>query len=148
MSSSDDPLLALMREVAAAPAIELGALAEPLRAGLVIGRFELVRELGRGGFGIVWEAHDRELDRHVALKTLASARLSAEGIESFRREARVVAKLAHPNLVTLHDVLVHDGAPVLVLELLHGETLENRLAKRPLALPTALEIALALARGL
>ncbi|HUS30917.1 MAG TPA: protein kinase, partial [Kofleriaceae bacterium] len=148
MSSSDDPLLAVMRDIARAPAIELSTLAEPLRAGCVIGRFELVREIGRGGFGVVWEAVDSELGRRVALKTLATARLSSGGIDALKREARVVAKLAHPNLVTLHDVIVHDGSPVLVLELLEGETLEARLVRGALAIPALVDVALAIARGL
>jgi hypothetical protein len=75
-----------------------------LRPGAVIGRFELVRELGRGGFGIVYEARDRELGRAVALKAVRAGERLDLREERLLREAEAAARLSHPNLVTLFDV--------------------------------------------
>ena len=103
--------------------------------GTVIGRFEIVRELGRGGFGIVYEALDRELGRSVAFKLLQGSVKPSAREERLLREAEAAARLSHPNIVTLFDVGRCGTSPCpLVLELLHGETLAQRLSSRPLAL--------------
>jgi len=67
-------------------------------------RYELRRELDRGGMGVVYLARDRELDREVALKVLATAGADAEATERLRREARIIAGLEHPGIVPVHDV--------------------------------------------
>src|SRR5512142_53188 len=105
-----------------------------LRPGEVVGRFELVREIGRGGFGIVYEARDRELGRSVAFKAVRPGRQLTDGAgELLLREAEAIARLSHPNLVTLHDVGRCEQGPYLVLELLRGMTLSERLAAGPLS---------------
>jgi serine/threonine protein kinase len=94
-------------------------------SGQVIGdRFELRDLLGRGGMSEVWLAHDRELDRPVALKLLAGG----ADPERLVREARAIAGLSHPNIAGVYDVGETEGRPYLVLEYLRGGTLEDRLA--------------------
>jgi serine/threonine-protein kinase len=115
--------------------------------GTVIGRFELVREIGGGGFGVVFEARDLQLHRSVAFKLVRPGRLEA-GAELLGREAEVIAQLSHPNLVTLFDVGLCDHGPYLVLELLRGETLEERRRRGRVAVPDALRIAVEIAKGL
>jgi WD40 repeat protein len=121
-----------------------------LAAGTTIGRFEIVRILGRGGFGAVYEARDTDLGRRVAVKLLrtpASERPSSLEL-MFRAEANAAARLNHPNIVTIHDHGLHDGEPYLVLELLEGETLARRLARGPLPPHDAVAILAQVCRGL
>jgi TolB-like protein/tetratricopeptide (TPR) repeat protein len=120
-----------------------------LRPGETVGRFELVREIGRGGFGIVYEARDRELGRSVAFKAVRPGRPTAAGAdELLLREAEAIARLSHPNLVTLHDVGRCEQGPYLVLELLRGETLSERLSRGALPVQEALRVGAEVARGL
>lgn len=121
--------------------------APPPAPGEVIGRFELLREVGRGSFGVVYEARDRELLRSVAFKLVRAGRL-AVGDEQLRREAEVIARLSHPNLVTIFDVGHSEHGPYLVLEYLRGETLQARLACGRLAPLEAVRLATEIARGL
>ncbi len=95
--------------------------------------YELIERLGGGGMGIVFRARDLRLGREVAVKTLRPLAAGAAGDDAlrlFEREARATAQLLHPNIVTLHHVGVHHDRPFLVLELLGGETLAARLARR------------------
>jgi serine/threonine-protein kinase len=119
----------------------------PVHPGMAIGRFEILREVGRGGFGVVYEARDRELGRHVALKVVRHGRAAAQEDE-VRREAEAIARLAHPNLVTLHDVGWSEVGAYLVLEFLSGTTLQERLERGPLPVEEAVHIATEVARGL
>ena len=116
--------------------------------GQVVGRFELVREIGRGGFGVVYEARDRELPRSVAFKSVRVGGALDARQQRLLYEAEAAARLAHPNIVTLYDVGHCDDGPYLVLELLHGGTLGERLKEGALPLGEALRIALEVARGL
>ena len=98
----------------------------------------------------VYKAHDTLLERNVALKILHERHLEDdEYVERFRREARIVAQLSHPNIVTVIDRGEADGRPFIVFEYVDGETLDELVGKRG-ALPVdeALEIAIAIARGL
>ncbi|HET9597254.1 MAG TPA: protein kinase [Anaeromyxobacteraceae bacterium] len=140
----------LLRELTAPPG-EAGAASTwegVLAPGAVFGRFELVQEVGRGGFGDVWEARDLELGRTVAFKALRVAGAGDVREERLLREAEAAARLSHPNIVTLHDVgrTEHEVRPVL--ELLRGETLARRLERGPLAAADAVRVALEVARGL
>ncbi len=143
-------LSALLQELAAAaPSVsEPGAWDGGLRAGAVIGRFELVRELGRGGFGVVWEAKDRELGRRVAFKAVRPGARRDLREERLLREAEAAAQLSHPNIVTLHDVGRSDSGPYLVLELLEGKTLAERLGEGGLTPREAVHVGGEVARGL
>jgi eukaryotic-like serine/threonine-protein kinase len=136
----------LLRQVAAVPETPEAEPA-PLLPGAIIGRFEIVRELGRGGFGVVYEARDRELGRQVALKLVRSGAAAAED-GKVAREAEAIARLSHPNLITLHDVGSSDHGPYLVFELLRGQTLQERIDDGPLPVQEAVHIAVEVARGL
>lgn len=141
-------LSALLREIAAAPTPESERLDAGLRAGLVVGRFELVRELGRGGFGVVWEAKDRELGRRVAFKAVRAGARRDLREERLVREAEAAAQLSHPNIVTLFDVGRSESGPYLVLELLEGKTLARRLGEGGLTVREAVHIGAEVSRGL
>lgn len=132
----------LLAELARAP--EDGPSIAP---GDVVGeRFEILREVGRGAFGLVFEARDRELGRLVAVKTLRPRRgLDAAAL---RAEAEAAAQLHHPNIVTVHDLGRSGHEGWLVLELLRGETLEQRLRRGALGRDEAVSIATDVARGL
>jgi TolB-like protein len=139
-------LTALLAEVAAAPE-KRETEAAPLAPGTRVGRFEILRELGRGGFGVVYEARDRDLGRQVALKVVRPGRVAGE-VGKVTHEAEAVARLAHPNLVTLHDLGTSEHGPFLVFELLRGKTLDLRTEEGPLTVQEAVHVATEVARGL
>jgi len=120
-----------------------------LRPGTEVGRFIVEREIGRGGFGVVYAALDPELGRTVALKLLkpGSGLARKDGLW-LRREAEAVARLNHAGIVTLHDFGHAPAGAYLVFELLRGETLARRIARGPVPLDEALPIALAVTRAL
>jgi serine/threonine protein kinase len=123
-------LTELLRQVAASPERREDE-PPPLLPGTVVGSFEVVREVGRGGFGVVYEARDRELGRLAALKVVrAGAAVDEEG--RVVREAEAIARLSHPNLITLHDLGRSERGPYLVFEFLYGKTLQERLDVGPL----------------
>ena len=117
--------------------------------GKTISHYRILGELGRGGMGVVYEAEDPRLGRHVALKILSSdlAR-EPQAVKGFEREARAASALNHPNICTVHDVGDHEGTPFLVMEQLVGMTLQARLARGPLGAGETLEMALAVASAL
>ena len=143
-------LSVLLQELARAPSEDLHrAWQTRLRPGDVVGRFEIFREIGRGGFAVVYEALDQQLGRSVAFKTLRPTRSSHElSADWIHKEAEAVARLDHPAIVTLHEVGSCDSGPYLVEELLLGETLEERLRAGPLPVGEAVAIGLEIARGL
>jgi tetratricopeptide (TPR) repeat protein len=106
--------------------------------GSFLGRYELGREIGRGGMGVVYEARDAKLQRTVALKVVSAESVDAAARERFLREARAAAALNHPNIVAIHDAGDHEGRPFLVMEHVAG----GSVADRP---PASLEEALRLA---
>jgi tetratricopeptide (TPR) repeat protein len=92
-----------------------------------IGRYRVLHELGRGGMGITYAAHDSALDRDIALKVVRPDVAVDEGAQlRLQWEARALARLAHPNIVAVHDVGVHDGRTYLAMELVKGQTLDPR----------------------
>jgi Tol biopolymer transport system component len=140
----------LLRQLARAPVEENISPTEELRPGVIIaGRFEVVREIGRGGFARVFEARDRVLSRLVAIKLLKRRRrLNDSELELFYREARATARLNHPHIVTAYDWGVWKDAPFLVLELLDGESLQLHLAPGPLGEDRTWQIASEVAQAL
>jgi len=138
-------LSALLADLVRAPGVE-GPL--PLRPGDLLGRFEIVRELGRGGFGVVYEARDRELGRAVAVKVVRVGERTGLREERLLAEAETAARLTHPNIVTLHDVGRSERGPYLVLELLRGRSLTARLTDGPMTPGEAVHLAIEVARGL
>ncbi|WP_344658206.1 serine/threonine-protein kinase [Catenulispora subtropica] len=126
------------------------------RIGRLVGdRYRLVERLGAGGFGHVWRAHDETLRIDVAVKEVRlpqvlTRREHAERLERAEREARHAARLrGHPNVVAVHDVVIQDGVPWTVMQLIPGRSLEARLAERgPLTPSDAALVARALLKAL
>ncbi|HVP42958.1 MAG TPA: protein kinase [Terriglobales bacterium] len=120
-----------------------------LAPGTKFGPYEIAEPLGAGGMGEVYRALDSRLDRAVAVKVLAT-HLSAdpELRQRFDREARAISSLQHPNICTLFDVGHQDGVDFLVMELLEGETLADRLKRGPLPVEQAVRIAIEVADAL
>ncbi|HVO18911.1 MAG TPA: protein kinase [Anaeromyxobacter sp.] len=141
-------LSALLAELVRAPQAEGGWGSGPAPGEVVAGRFEILREIGRGGFGVVYEARDRDLGRLVAFKAVQAGPDSTLRGERLLREAESAASLSHPCIVTLHDVGRCEHGPYLVLELLRGRSLADRLSAGPLPLEEALRIAVKVAEGL
>src|SRR6478735_8797523 len=96
-------------------------------AELVAGRYRIVRWLGGGGMGRVYEAHDTELDERIALKVLRPG-LSDEAIERFRREVKLTRKIQHKNVARMFDLGTHQSERFLTMELVDGEPLSRLLA--------------------
>jgi tetratricopeptide (TPR) repeat protein/predicted Ser/Thr protein kinase len=120
-----------------------------MRAGTRLGPYEITASLGAGAMGEVYQARDGRLGRDVAIKVVAAHSTDApQARERFEREARSVAGLQHPNICTVYDVGNADGRAFIVMELLQGETLQQRLRRGPIDLPAFLDIAIALADGL
>ncbi len=144
------PLSRLLQELADAPGEDaLLAWKCELRAGDRVGRFEIRREVGRGGFGAVYEAFDTQLNRTVAVKALRLRRPRSDlSTDWMKQEAEAVARLDHPCIVTLFDVGSCSSGPYLVMELLRGETLARRIAGGPMSSADALRIAEEMAKGL
>jgi hypothetical protein len=141
---------ALLGELARSPEVPVEALPR-LRPGDRVGRFELVRELGRGGFARVFEARDPELRRRVAVKVLRVGRRGAGDVDVatlLHREAEASAQLQHPGIVTIHDVGSCPAGPFLVLELLQGESLAERLRRGPLPVRQAMAVGRQVAEAL
>ena len=120
-----------------------------------VGRYEIVKTIGKGAMGIVYKARDPLLDRIVAIKTISSPqgqgrRVRAAFLERFQREAKAAAKMQHPAIVTIFDVGVDEesGAPFMVLEYLPGESLADRLDRVRFPLARNVQIALDLASAL
>lgn len=138
----ETPALALMLD-------DVAAEDEALPAGTLVGPYRIVDLLARGGMGQVYRATDVRLSRDVAVKLVSGGGQHEPGVvERFIQEARVTASLDRPNIVRLFDVGVHDGRPFLVMELLDGETLRQRLARGALPEDAARRIAIDVARGL
>jgi hypothetical protein len=157
MSAPPDPLSAapgtltsLLDEVfrgASSSRASRDAWVDGLSAGTALGRYDLIREVGRGGFGVVWEARDRELGRRVAVKVIRAPRGDAPA-KRVLAEAEVAARLSHPGIVTTLDVGRNEHGAWLVQEFLSGETLAAGLERGPMALREVLRVGLAVARAL
>jgi eukaryotic-like serine/threonine-protein kinase len=117
--------------------------------GTKLGPYEIIAPLGAGGMGEVYRAHDSRLDRDVAIKVLPEHLMSDASLRlRFEREAKAICKLSHPNICTLHDIGNQDGIDFLVMELIEGETLEQRLARGPLSSEQTLKYSAQIAEAL
>jgi serine/threonine protein kinase len=120
--------------------------------GTHFGQYQITAALGAGGMGEVFRAHDTRLKRDVAIKVLPKTfAADADRLRRFEQESQTLAALNHPNILTIHDTGLHDGAPYLVSELLEGHTLRELLAEEngaPLSTRKATEYALQIAQGL
>jgi tetratricopeptide (TPR) repeat protein len=114
-----------------------------------LGRYRLVEKIGAGGMGVVYRAHDENLDREVAIKVLLPGTLiDADARERFRKEARSLSKLNHPNIATVHDFDSQGDIDYLVMEYVPGKTLRDRISRRPLPETEVIDLAIQLADGL
>jgi len=113
-----------------------------------IGHYEVTREIGRGGMGVVYLGRDTRLDRDVAIKALPAELASNPAcLERFEREAKTLAGLHHPNIAGIYGVEEQDGAKYLVLDYVEGETLADRIDRGPIRVDEALELAAQIAAG-
>ena len=117
-------------------------------AGGVLGHYRIVERLGQGGMGVVFRAHDLRLGRDVALKILQGAIHDEVSRKRFHHEARLLAKLNHPNIATIYDFDSQDGIDFLVAEYIPGQTLSARLASGPLPERELVRLGIQLAEGL
>ena len=117
--------------------------------GTTVSHYRIVRQLGAGGMGVVYEAEDTRLRRPVALKFLSSE-LAKDGpmLERFEREARAASALNHPGICTVHAIEQHDGQSFIVMELVEGEPLSMRLAGYPMEIGQVLDLAIQMADAL
>jgi len=117
--------------------------------GKTLGHYRIIEKIGAGGMGEVYRARDTKLDREVALKILPpDAANDAAGLERFQREAKTVASLSHPHIVTLHSVEEADGIHFLTMELVEGRSLDRVLTDDRLPLPRVFRIGIAVADAL
>jgi len=113
-------------------------------------RYKIIKEIGRGGMAIVYSARDTLLERRVAIKMLRPEYKSDdEFIDKFRQEARAVARLSHPNVVSIYDIVVDEERIYLVMEIVEGKTLKDIIKERKkLSIAESLEIARQIAAAL
>jgi hypothetical protein len=120
-----------------------------LTPGTRVGPYEVLASIGSGGMAEVYRARDTRLQREVAIKVVGDALASDAGfLGRLEQEARLAGSLNHPNIVAVHDIGVHEGAPYVVTELLQGETLRERLNRGPVPVAQALEWAVQIAHAL
>jgi len=119
------------------------------KGSLVAGKYRVIEEIGRGGMGVVYKAEDTKLARKVAIKVLPEIfTADPERLARFEREARVLASLNHPNIAAIYGVEEADGKRFLVLELVEGENLAERLSRGALTLDETLDVCRQIAEGL
>ena len=116
--------------------------------GQSISHYKILERLGGGGMGVVYKAEDTTLARRVAIKVLPEIFTDdQERLARFEREAKLLASLNHPNIATIFGLEETDGKRFLVMELVEGETLAERISRRPLPLEETLKVCLQIAEG-
>ena len=117
--------------------------------GETVSHYRILGKIGGGGMGVVYEAEDLRLGRHVAIKFVPDNLLGdRKSVERFEREAKAASRLSHPNVCTIHEIDDNNGHPFIVMEKLDGESLKQRMRGNPIELDTLLEIGVQVAEAL
>src|SRR3977135_1594693 len=117
--------------------------------GQTVSHYHIVGKLGGGGMGVVYEAEDTRLSRHVALKFIPEEMVhDRKSLDRFVREARAASQLNHPGICTIHDIDDNGGHPFIVMEKLEGVSLKERLRGKPMELDEILDIGIQVADAL